>query len=143
MTKHENNDLDASIIKEYENMTTEEYFNNNQFSVDAFRKKYTLHDTETYPQAVKRVCDYVASVEKTDELKTYWSQRWQSELLEDWWHPAGSIMQGAGSGRKISMSNCFSRDTTFITDKGVKSFEHFNDGDDVNVLTNYGGFKKA
>jgi ribonucleoside-diphosphate reductase alpha chain len=23
-----------------------------------------------------------------------------------WWHPAGSIMQGAGVGRKISMANC-------------------------------------
>ena len=61
---------------------------------------------ETYVQAVKRVCDYIASVEKTEELKKYWSQRWFDEIFNDWWHPAGSIMQGAGSNRKVSLSNC-------------------------------------
>ena len=93
-------------VKKYENMTTSEYFKGNEFSIDAFNKKYSLFEGETYFNAVKRVCDYVASVEKTPELKKYWSDRWQSEILEDWWHPAGSIMQGAGSGRKISLANC-------------------------------------
>ena len=70
---------------------------------------------ETYVQALKRVCDYVSSVEKTEELKQYWSMRWFHEIYNDWWHPAGSIMQGAGSGRKVSLCNCFSRETEFIT----------------------------
>jgi ribonucleoside-diphosphate reductase alpha chain len=56
--------------------------------------------------AVKRVCDFIASVEKTEELRNYWSTRWFDEIYNDWWHPAGSIMQGAGSGRKISLANC-------------------------------------
>lgn len=87
-------------------LTTEEYFQGNQFSIDAFKKKYALQPEETYVQAVKRVCDFVASVESTEALRQYWSARWFDEIFNDWWHPAGSIMQGAGSGRKISLANC-------------------------------------
>lgn len=97
------------ITTRYEDVkkqTTEEYFQNNAFSIDAFHKKYQLEEGETYVQALKRVCDHVASVEKTPELKKYWGERWFDEIYNDWWHPAGSIMQGAGSGRKISLANC-------------------------------------
>lgn len=98
-----------SITTRYEDVrkqTTEEYFNGNQFSIDAFNKKYTSIDGETYVQALKRVCDYIASVEKTEELQKHWSERWFDEIYNDWWHPAGSIMQGAGTHRKISLANC-------------------------------------
>ena len=93
-------------FKEVKEVTTEEYFNNNQFSIDAFNKKYRINENETYTQALKRVCDFVASVESSSELKEYWSDRWFDEIYNDWWQPAGSIMQGAGSGRKISLANC-------------------------------------
>lgn len=93
-------------FEDVKNLSTEEYFNNNQFSIDAFNKKYKLFLNETYVQAIKRVCDFIASVEETEELKKYWSERWFDEIYNDWWHPAGSIMQGAGSGRKISLANC-------------------------------------
>lgn len=65
-----------------------------------------MYKEETYVKALKRVCDFVASVENTDKLKKYWSERWFDEIYNDWWHPAGSIMQGAGSGKKVSLSNC-------------------------------------
>lgn len=108
---NQNEDIIGGKLTTYEdvkNETTEQYFRGNQFSIDAFKKKYALSDRqdETYIQAIKRVCDFVASVEKTDELKKYWSKRWFNEIYNDWWHPAGSIMQGAGSGRKISLANC-------------------------------------
>lgn len=93
-------------FEDVKNQSTEEYFNNNKFSIDAFKKKYAITEKETYVEALKRVCDYIASVEKTEELKRYWSERWFDEIYNDWWHPAGSIMQGAGSGRKISLANC-------------------------------------
>jgi len=105
----EQKDFLTTITTKYQDvkkLTTEEYFNNNQFSIDAFRKKYAIDDTESYVDALKRVCDYVASVEKTEELKKFWSERWFDEIYNDWWHPAGSIMQGAGTGRKISLANC-------------------------------------
>lgn len=43
----------------------------------------------------------------------------------------------------LSNFNCFTRDTEFITDQGVKSFEDFEDGDKVNVLSKTGGWKEA
>ena len=98
-----------NITTRYEDVkkqTTEEYFNGNEFSIDAFNKKYSAIEGETYVQAVKRVCDYIASVETTEELRKYWSERWFDEIYNDWWHPAGSIMQGAGTYRKISLANC-------------------------------------
>jgi ribonucleoside-diphosphate reductase alpha chain len=93
-------------FEEVKKVTTEEYFQGNQFAIDAFKKKYALTHEESYAQAVKRVCDFVASVESTQELRDYWSARWFDEIYNDWWHPAGSIMQGAGSNRKISLCNC-------------------------------------
>lgn len=39
--------------------------------------------------------------------------------------------------------NCLDRSTQFITDKGVKSFYDFNDGDETCVLTKDGHWKKA
>ena len=107
--KEKQKDFLTTITTKYQDVkkiTTEEYFNNNQFSIDAFRKKYSIDDTESYVDALKRVCDYVASVEKTEELKKFWSERWFDEIYNDWWHPAGSIMQGAGTYRKISLANC-------------------------------------
>jgi ribonucleoside-diphosphate reductase alpha chain len=95
-----------TTFEEVKKLTTEEYFQGNQFSIDAFKTKYALTPDESYVNALKRVCDFVASVEKTEELRQYWSAQWFSEIYNDWWHPAGSIMQGAGSGRKISLANC-------------------------------------
>lgn len=42
-----------------------------------------------------------------------------------------------------AQSNCFSRDTRFITDKGVKSFEDFDNGDEITVLAPSGKWNKA
>jgi ribonucleoside-diphosphate reductase alpha chain len=107
--KEKNLSEGSHVLVKYDdvkNQTTEEYFKENKFSIDAFKKKYRLYDSESYVQSLKRVCDFIASVEKTEELRKYWSERWFDEIYNDWWHPAGSIMQGAGSGRKISLANC-------------------------------------
>lgn len=39
--------------------------------------------------------------------------------------------------------NCFAKETKFITDKGLKSFADFKDGDSVIVPTHLGNWKKA
>ena len=93
-------------FEEVKNQSTEDYFNGNVFSIDAFNKKYASFKGETYVQALKRVCDHIASVELTKKLQKYWAERWFDEIYNDWWHPAGSIMQGAGVNRKISLANC-------------------------------------
>ncbi len=93
-------------FEDVKDQTTEEYFKGNKFAIDAFNKKYASKDGESYVQAVKRVVDAIASVEKTQELRKHWAEVWFDEIYNDWWHPAGSIMQGAGSDRKISLANC-------------------------------------
>ena len=46
------------------------------------------------------------------------------------------------SARRDTM-NCFDRGTRFITDRGVKSFYDFYDGEEIKVLTHKGNWKKA
>tara|TARA_R110000824_G_scaffold148242_3_gene317828 strand:+ start:3465 stop:6119 length:2655 start_codon:yes stop_codon:yes gene_type:complete len=103
-----NKDSFANPIKfeDVEGQSTNDYFNGNKFSVDAWAKKYALNEKETYVEGLTRICKYIASVEETDELKEYWEKRWFNEIYNDWWHPSGSIMQGAGSGRGVSLCNC-------------------------------------
>jgi ribonucleotide reductase alpha subunit len=101
-------------------LTTEEYFEGNKFSIDAFNKKYSLFEGETYVDAIKRVCDSVASVEKTAESRKYWSDRWFDEIFNDWWHPAGSIMQGAGANTSISLANCTTLSLGTGDDSGIE-----------------------
>lgn len=43
----------------------------------------------------------------------------------------------------MPMTNCFSRETKFITQFGLKSFKDFNENDEIQVLTPSGNFKKA
>jgi ribonucleoside-diphosphate reductase alpha chain len=102
--------------EDVKNQTTEDYFKDNKFSIDAFNKKYAAYPGETYIQALKRVVDAIASVEKTVELRKRWSDIWFDEIYNDWWHPAGSIMQGAGSNRKISLANCTTNSLGILDD---------------------------
>ena len=119
-------------FEDVKKQTTEEYFQNNQFSIDAYKKKYAINPEETYVQGVKRVCDFIASVENTQELRDYWSARWFDEIYNDWWHPAGSIMQGAGSGRKISLANC-----THISLGGLRDSEDWDNLESIIKNTSY------
>lgn len=44
---------------------------------------------------------------------------------------------------QMRMYNCFSQDTAFVTDQGMRNFTDFSDGDVVTVKTPYGNWKKA
>lgn len=60
--------------------------------------------------------------------------------------PSMRALQFAGPAIEKNHSrlyNCFSEDTEFITSVGVKSFEDFENGDEVTVLTPSGSWKKA
>lgn len=43
----------------------------------------------------------------------------------------------------IGSVNCFSRETTFLTSEGIRSFKDFNNGDQIKVLTHKGNWKTA
>jgi hypothetical protein len=60
--------------------------------------------------------------------------------------PSMRSLQFGGASIEISNSriyNCFSRDTTFITSSGNKSFLDFNNGDTTIVLSHLGNWKNA
>jgi hypothetical protein len=60
--------------------------------------------------------------------------------------PSMRSLQFAGKPIKMNPSriyNCFKRDTKFITSMGVKSFEDFNDGDEVVVMSPDGTWQKS
>ena len=46
-------------------------------------------------------------------------------------------------GSRAQTYNCFSRDTTFITSEGIRSFMDFNDGDVIYVPSHTGQIRKA
>lgn len=43
----------------------------------------------------------------------------------------------------VGMHNCLERKTKFITSQGIRSFKHFNDGEEVEVLDKDGNWRKA
>lgn len=63
--------------------------------------------------------------------------------------PSGRTLWLGNANEKVNKDfvlgnfNCFSRGTQFITDRGIKSFEDFNDGDSVNVLNERGKWANA
>jgi hypothetical protein len=60
--------------------------------------------------------------------------------------PSMRSLQFGGKPIEISPNriyNCFGSETEFITEYGLKSFNDFNDGDTIKVLTHLGHFKNA
>jgi ribonucleoside-diphosphate reductase alpha chain len=55
----------------------------------------------------ERIAKHIASVEKTDELKTEWEGKFR-KLMDDWQYvPAGRIFTGAGTGQNLTFYNCY------------------------------------
>ena len=76
-----------------------------------------------------------------DEIEQAYRYVYDKKVL-----PSMRSLQFGGKPIEISPNriyNCFGRETEFITNQGLKSFNDFNDGDEVTVLTHTGAFKKA
>lgn len=134
-------------FEDVKDISTEQYFSGDNYAVDMFNAKYphVKEDgiKETPAEVFQRVAKELASMETNEKTASKLAEIWFSLMFEGWFRPGGSIMAGIGSGKKASLANCFSRDTRFITNKGIKSFEDFEDNDEVQVLTRYGGFNNA
>jgi ribonucleoside-diphosphate reductase alpha chain len=63
---------------------------------------------ETVPeQMFDRIAKHIASVEKTDEKKTEWEEKFRT-AMEDWKYvPAGRIYTGSGTGQNLTFYNCY------------------------------------
>ena len=99
---------------------------------------------EYWWETVKRAVEYNASLAPTTKK--------EAEELFDGVYNFRNFLSGrtlwtggTEASKKYPMSNynCFTSDTEFITDEGIKSFDDFRDGEKVNILDGYSSFTKA
>ncbi len=58
-------------------------------------------------QMFERIAKHIASVEKTEEKRQEWQDKFR-ELMDDWKYvPAGRIFTGAGTGQNLTYYNCY------------------------------------
>lgn len=119
----------------------------------------TKNRRETWKETVIRATNYNVGLEEKHfkKLGIPVNQEWLKKEAELLAHNMFHIKQflsgrtlwvgGADTGvaekYPLANYNCFSRDTEFLTDKGLKSFNEFKDGDKVRVLTSTGGWREA
>jgi len=78
-----------------------------------FLDRYALKDEsgqaiEQHPEQMwTRIARGIASVEKTDELRRYWADRFYESLRDFKFVPGGRILSGAGTGHQVTYYNCF------------------------------------
>ena len=102
-----------------------------------------LHRRETWEELVTRNMDM--HIKKyphiENEIREVYKLVYDKKVL-----PSMRSLQFGGKPIEISPNriyNCFGRETEFITNLGLKSFNDFNDGDEISVLTHTGSWKKA
>lgn len=75
------------------------------FALEIFRKRYTLHENETWQQACERVANHVAMAEYGDNVPKY-RQSFFDILFTNRFMPGGRIWYGSGRS-KGQLLNCF------------------------------------
>jgi ribonucleoside-diphosphate reductase alpha chain len=60
-----------------------------------------------YEQVAKRNATGLASVEKTEEKRQEWFQKFYHELVSMNFIPAGRVLYGAGAGTEVTFFNCY------------------------------------
>lgn len=118
----------------------------NTFGFNIFKRKYAAHPTETWAQRshviVEDVCGQLRPHESP--LMCREDRRQLEEYIRTFkFIPGGRYIYYAGKARRY-WNNCLSTDTRFITRHGERSFDDFNEGDEVEVLSPVTGeFLKA
>lgn len=80
-------------------------FNPTGLGFDIFKKRYALHDNESWKDACERVARHVSSAEEGLNIKTN-LENFNNILLDGLFSPGGRIMNGAGR-LKGQLLNCF------------------------------------
>ena len=113
-----------------------------------FRRTYS-RGGEDWAAVVIRVVQGVMSIRKEHYFRN--SLRWDDDEMQPFaremalslfkmeWLPPGRGLWMMGTDfvyerGSMALNNCFKRSTTFWTDKGLRSFEDFEDGDQVIVM---------
>lgn len=101
-----------------------------QISEDIWNQKYRFkkHDGEIIDQTVedtwKRIAKQLASSEKV-QFRNFWEKKFYDALNGFKFIPAGRIISGAGTGRRVTLSNCFTMGT--IPDSMSGIFDHLKE----------------
>src|SRR3989304_5372218 len=115
-----------------------------------FISKYARYDEEkkrreNWQESVKRVEDMhrekYPMPEIQDDITWAFNQVRQKKVLG-----SQRALQFGGTPilkKNTRLYNCFSEETSFITEMGVKKFSDFKDGDNIRVLSHDGSWKKA
>lgn len=118
----ENNKTYDSIMKLIE-------FNNEELKEENSNKKSTIGSTQR---------DYMAGEVSKDLTMRYFLPKDIADA-----HKNGLIHFHDADYFAQRIHNCLDKETRFITSQGVKSFQDFQDGDTVTVLTKDGNWRKA
>ena len=105
---------------------------------------------ESWEDAVARVMDmhrkkYAEQIERSPKLAGIFDEIQQGYNERLMLGSQRALQFGGDQIRKheIKLFNCLARDTRFVTSDGMRSFDDFEDGDTVTVLTPYGNWKNA
>ncbi len=109
----------------------------NTFAENIFKLKYAKFPEETWAERAKDIVEDVCGTQwgksqalmckdDRDQLEQY--------VREMKFLPGGRYIWYAGRGHSY-FNNCFSRDTRFITDEGIRSFKDFYDDEQIKVLS--------
>jgi len=75
------------------------------FSLQIFKDRYAIHESEEFQDACQRVANFIASAEDGDKIK-HFADRFFDILNTNRFSPGGRIWRGAGR-KKSAMLNCF------------------------------------
>lgn len=107
-------------------------------------KRYFLRDKEgnvieDWDKLCRRVAKFVASAEKTAELRKEWEERFYQEIYNLRFIPSSPILFNAGT-KTPQLNACITGDTYIYTIHGLEEMKNLKEGD--YVLTHKGRFKK-
>ena len=107
--------------------------------IDGESEYWNTENSNKNPRVVTTQRDYIAGVTSTDIARRFLLPK---EVVAA--HDAGILhFHDMDYFAQKSLHNCFLRDTKFITKEGLRSFNDFNNGDIIEVLSIDGEYHKA
>lgn len=109
-----------------------------QFAHNIYKQKYSMDGVETWKDTCNRVVANVCAQLLDEETKGKIAKL----MHERKFIPGGRYLYSSGR-RMHQVNNCLSASTQFVTDKGIRSFSDFSEGDRVRVLNRFGDWEEA
>ena len=81
------------------------YYEPQGLAADIFRKRYAIHENETFAEACDRVAYHIAQAEQGDKI-AFWKGEFAETMKNNLFFPGGRIMFGSGRP-KGQLLNCF------------------------------------